>query len=63
MRRELVLQAAGAVIVQPGMPIETRPALELHLGRQPADQPLPDTGRALRGIDEQVPQVADRREP
>jgi hypothetical protein len=63
MRRELVVQASGAVVVQPGVPIETRPSLALHFGRQPADQLLADTGRALHGIHEQVPQVADRREP
>ena len=32
MRRELVVQAPGAVVVQPGVPIEPGPALTLHFG-------------------------------
>src|SRR5258708_14547486 len=32
MRRELVIQAPGAVVVQPGVPIKPGPALALRLG-------------------------------
>src|SRR5882757_4544619 len=52
MRRELVVQAAGSVVVQPGVPIEPGPALALHFGHKPADELFANPSRALRGIDE-----------
>src|SRR5436190_12263828 len=63
MRRELVVQAASAVVVQSGVPIEPGPALTLHFRYQPANKLLANPCRASHGIDEQVAQIASRGEP
>ena len=60
MRCELVVQAAGAVVVQSGVPIKPGPARALHFGHKPVDQLLANPGRALRKINEQVTAVANR---
>src|SRR3954469_4490327 len=62
VRRELVVEPARAVIIQPGMPIEAGPALPLHLVAQPRNQALADAGGALRRIDVEIAEVARRRE-
>src|SRR4029077_6103263 len=62
VRGELVVEAARSIVVQPRMPVDARPALLLHLVPQPRDQPLADAGRTLRWIDEEVSQIARRRE-
>src|SRR5262249_314215 len=63
MRGELVIQAPGAVVVQPRMPVKPGPALALHFLNEPGDHPLADSGSAARRIDEEVAEVAGWSQP
>src|SRR3954468_3100695 len=63
MRRELVVEAACTIVVQPRVPIQPGPALLLHLIAQPPDQALADAGGALRRIHVQIAEITGRRQP
>src|SRR5688572_9382914 len=56
--REFIVEAPGAIVVFPGVPVEPRPALRFHLGKEPVDQLPPDPAGTLRRVDEEILEIA-----